>query len=70
MEYKIQRHKGNPTTSRKKGIKYMKHSELVRKLAEKCKTKEEEAETAVETAELFFKIETKPDQTENEEKEY
>ena len=48
----------------------MKHSELVRKLAEKCKTKEEEAETAVETAELFFKIETKPDQTENEEKEY
>ncbi|MGQ9720342.1 MAG: hypothetical protein ACUVXA_03360 [Candidatus Jordarchaeum sp.] len=54
----------------KNGQKYVKHTELVKKLAEKCKTTEEEAEIAVETAELYFKIETKPNQTKGEEKEY
>ncbi len=48
----------------------MKHTELVRKLAEKCGATEEEAEKTVETAELLFKIETKPNQTKEEEKEY
>ena len=54
----------------KKGQKYVKRTELVKKLAEKCKTTGEEAEIAVEMAELYFKIETKPNQTEGEEKEY
>lgn len=54
----------------KNGQKYVKHTELVQKLINRLKTTEEEAETAIETAELYFKIETKPNQTKEEEKEY